>query len=176
MNTQRIVRQASLGNRLAQKMLFDKYAQQMMHVCMRYMQRMELAEDCLMTGFMKAFSNLGSLKINKESDFGRWLVTIMINECLMQLRKRELEYISIESTSLSAVESDVEDGLALENIYKQIALLPSGYRAVFNLYVIDGYSHQEIAQKLGISIGTSKSQLARARKVLQEKLVDYAKF
>lgn len=170
----KLLKQAAKGNRLAQKSLFDQYAHGMMHVCLRYMIRVEVAEDCLMTGFMKAFLNLGALQIKKESDFRRWLVTIMINECLMQLRKNEIEYTSIEQAADSFVKNEIEEGLAAKDIHKQISLLPEGYRTVFNLYVIDGYSHQEIAHKLGINIGTSKSQLARARKILQEKFIDYA--
>ena len=155
----------------AQKMLFDKFAPKMLSVCLRYMKNTQKAEDVLQDGFVKIFGKLNEFK--REGSFEGWVRRIMVNTSLDALRKNEktkydqsiddvsykLEYNDPNATSL-----EVEDLLAL------VKQMPTGYRIVFNMFAIEGYSHKEIAEKLQISENTSKSQYMRARAYLRERL------
>ena len=159
------------GDRTAQKKLYDSLAAKMFAICLRYMGQRDAAEDVLQEGFITLFSRLDSY--SGEGSFEGWARKIFVNTALMELRKKDALKMSEDLETAWNVSSDgvsqVQSVGYLE-LLKLIASLPPGYRTVFNLSVIEGYSHREIAQTLGITEATSRSQLQRARVMLQEKI------
>lgn len=153
-----------------QKAVYNHYSPKMFSLCLRYIKERAAAEDVLIIGFMKVFDRIHQFK--GTGSFGGWIRRIMVNECLMYLEKEKNLYneIGIDSVLPAPICYQPSDDLAVEDIMKLINSLPIGYRTVFNLFAIEGYSHQEIAQKLKISENTSKSQLSRARNHLQKML------
>ena len=156
----------------AQRAMYEKYAPQMFPICLRYVKEVSEAEDVLITGFMKVFDKIHTY--TGEGSLGGWIRRIMINESLGYLRRNKTMYLQVE---MDAVERQpdlqlINDHLQTEDLLKMVAELPLGYRTVFNLYAIEGYSHKEISQLLGISENTSKSQLSRARGLLQQRLLE----
>ena len=156
----------------AQQQVFDLYSSRMYGICYRYVKDPMEAEDILVTAFTKVFERIGQFK--GEGSFEGWIRRIMINEALTFLRKSRS--MAIE-TDLEKAETEpdyqrLSDHLEEEDLLKMIQQLPAGYRVVFNLYAIDGFSHKEIASRLGISENTSKSQLSRARVYLQKLLAE----
>lgn len=161
------------GDAKAQKYLFDAFATPMFRLCWRYIKDQSEAEDTLLTGFQKVFSSIKSFEYRDDKSLENWIKKIMVNECLMRLRKTNnfnLTSISDEMPVLSDI--DLESNLSAEDIYALILELPAGYRTVFNLYVIEGYSHKEIASQLQISELTSRSQLSKAKAMLRVKLTN----
>lgn len=154
-------------DRKAQKALYEAYAPVLMAIGIRYMKDVHLAEDMVAEAFIKIFTKIRSYK--DEGSFEGWMKRIMINECLMQLRKnqRQYMYVPVEQAEIE-IDPVALDELGEAEILKVVSELPEGYRTVFNLYVIEGYKHREIAEILGISIHTSKSQLIMAKRRLQE--------
>jgi RNA polymerase sigma-70 factor (ECF subfamily) len=122
----------------------------------------------MIQGFMKIFDKIGQFSFN--GSFEGWIKRIMVNEALMKLRSVKNIEVDMDEVSASNFKTNETTSLEREDLMKMIQSLPQGYRTVFNLYAIEGYSHAEIATQLGISEGTSKSQLSRARALLQEKL------
>lgn len=164
-----LARAISKGDPKAQSMLYERYSPKMLSICLRYMGDMMEAEDVMIEGFMRIFDKIG--QFNFKGSFEGWMRRIMVNEALMRLRGKkminvELEEVRQESSTAVSAESE----LNAQELLKLVNELPVGYRTVFNLYAIEGYSHAEIAEQLGISEGTSKSQLSRARALLQERL------
>ncbi|MEZ4988216.1 MAG: sigma-70 family RNA polymerase sigma factor [Saprospiraceae bacterium] len=156
----------------AQREVYERYAPVMMGVCRRYLSRIEDAEDVLVESFCKVFEHIG--QYNGNGSFEGWIRRIVVNECLMFLRKKHAlrnAYEIQEHFDLRTEEHTV-DKLAADDILYLLDQLPNGYRTVFNLYVLEGYKHREIADLLEISINTSKSQLILAKKRLQELLQD----
>jgi RNA polymerase sigma-70 factor (ECF subfamily) len=155
----------------AQKALFDIYAPKLYVVCLRYLKDQMRAQDVLQDTFVKIFANISNYK--SEGAFEGWLKKIAVNTCLDQLRKDKklLTDVSIDDVShkLSS-ESFSAEKLMADDLLKLVQALPDGYRTVFNLFAIEGYSHQEIAQQLGISESTSKTQYLRARAYLKERI------
>lgn len=156
---------------LAQKHLYEHYSAKMYALCCRYIPSKMEAEDVLITAFTKLFERIDQFK--GEGSFEGWIRRIMVNESLTYLRRNKNMYLE---TEIEAVDREpdfakLENSLEAEDLMKLINQLPTGYRMVFNLYAIDGYSHKEIAEQLGISENTSKSQLSRARALLQKHLV-----
>jgi RNA polymerase sigma factor (sigma-70 family) len=153
----------------AQRYLYDKYAARMLAICTRYLpDRME-AEDVMIEGFMKVFEKIDQYK--SEGSFEGWVRRLMTNEALMQLRSKRQLWVSIEADETLQIPADTtwaDQNLETEDLMTIIQQLPMGYRTVFNLYAIEGYGHAEIAELLNISESTSKSQLHRARTVLQQ--------
>lgn len=150
----------------AQKVIYDRYAPAMLGVCRRYVRDWMEAEDVLSEGFYKAFTKIKQFTFS--GSFEGWLRRIMVNESLMHLRKRNDFNLALESSNLQLTASNQADDLANTNsILELLDKLPTGYRTIFNLFVIEGYKHNEIAEQLNISINTSKSQLIKARKRLQ---------
>lgn len=137
-------------------------------LCLRYVKETAAAEDVLIIGFMKVFDKIDQFK--GTGNFGGWIRRIMVNECLMYLEKEKNLYneIGLDGIVPPPFQNQPSDDLDVEDLMKLINSLPSGYRTVFNLYAIEGFSHQEIALKLDISENTSKSQLSRARIHLQK--------
>ena len=156
-------------DRKAQKLLYERLAPELFGVCKRYIRKREDAEDVLVEAFFKILGNIGSFK--GEGSFKGWARRIVVNECLMFLRRRdEFRFdIGIEDWDVPIPEN-FSSALTAQDILNQLDRLAPGYRTIFNLYVIEGYKHREIAEMLGISINTSKSQLSLARKRMQELL------
>jgi RNA polymerase sigma-70 factor (ECF subfamily) len=154
------------NNRKAQEQLYKQFADKMFLTCFRYLKNEDDAADILNSGFYKAFKNIGACGFENEIAFECWLRKIMVNEALMFLRKtkREVKSVEIEQVLFTGFS---ENHLADEDYLKLIQNLPEGYRTVFNLYAIEGYSHQEIGEMLDIAESTSRSQLSRAREMLQ---------
>lgn len=168
-NEKILIKKADSGNSEAQKWLYEKYAPKMLGVCRQYIKDLHFAEDVMVGGFVKVFKYLNTFK--HEGSFEGWIRRIMVRECISFLRKsqpivfddevyKEVQKNQVVTTS----EFDVEQ------IQSLIDALPEGYRVVFVLYAIEGYQHKEIGEMLRISESTSKSQLHKARKMLQEKL------
>lgn len=166
MNEKDLIAACKKGNRKAEKLLWEQYSPLMFGVCRRYVKTLEDAEDILVEAFTKVFSNLDSFK--GMGSFEGWIRRIVVNEALMFLRKRHNFHMVMEISKIE-VESQmtIEDELAAQDILNLLDQLPTGYRTVFNMYVLEGYKHREIAEVLGISINTSKSQLILAKKRLQ---------
>ena len=156
------------GDRKMQKELYDRFSAKMFGVCLRYAGNTEEAEDILQEGFIKVFKKIGSYR--GEGSFEGWIRRIFVNTAIEQFRRKtymqpitEREENSVEATYLSVL-----DNLAEKDIVKLVQRLSPGYRTVFNMYVVEGYTHRQIAESLGISEGTSKSQLSRAKIILQD--------
>ena len=164
-----IIQGCKQQDRKAQKALYDRFAPIMFGVCKRYVKDKADAEDILVEGLFKALSNIHQFQGN--GSFEGWIRRIIVNEALMFLRKQKDWLVSLEvykadnPTSIS-----IEDEMIAADILTLLTELPTGYRTVFNLYVIEGLKHREIAELLGISINTSKSQLILAKKRMQELL------
>jgi len=156
------------GDRSAQNCLYKKFGGKMLANCKRYLKDQMEAEDALMEGFLKVFLRINEFK--NEGSIEGWIRRIMVNECLMNLRKRKIAFPMEEEALLVPEPASALDQLTSLEIQEHILRLPDGFRTVFNLYAIEGYSHAEIAEQLGISEGTSKSQLSRARVLLQQKI------
>ncbi len=156
-------------DRISQKHLFDSFSDGMLMVCMRYVKSLPDAEEIMLNGFYNFFKSIDRFEYKGQGSIGGWLKKIMVNECLIFLRKKGSLKIMDEGY---AQEISVDDGMLARmntnEIFQLIMTLPSGYRTVFNLFVVEGYSHKEIAGMLGISEGTSKSQLNKARVLLQK--------
>ena len=159
-------------DRNAQQQLFDLYSSKMYALCYRYVRHAMEAEDILVTAFTKIFERIDQFK--GEGSFEGWIRRIMVNEALTYLRKSRTMYLEtdLEQADREPDYDRIGDHLEAEDLMKMIQELPAGYRLVFNMYAIDGYSHKEIAEHLGISENTSKSQLSRARVYLQKILAD----
>ena len=172
MHIPELIREAKKGSAAAQKCLFDLFADKMMLVCRRYMKSTEDAEELMLNGFYKFFKNLPSFHYQSDAALFMWLKKIMINECLMFLRKKTVFTIVSDSVAEDlTVEHDVLNNLSAVEIFNLILQLPVGYRTIFNLHVIEGMAHAEIAGLLGIAEGTSKSQLSKAKTLLQKMLL-----
>lgn len=154
----------------SQRDLYEKFSGKMYTLCLRYIKDETEAEDVLVGGFMKIFNNIQQYQ--GEGSFEGWIRRIMVNDSLQYIRKNKSMYlqVDIENAQYSSNTEAIESQLAAEDLLKIVSCLPMGYRTVFNLYAIEGYSHQEIADLLAISVNTSKSQLSRARALLQKTL------
>lgn len=158
------------GKRKAQNALYKMFAPKMYAVCLRYSKDSTEAEDILQDGFIKVFQHMGAFK--HEGSFEGWVRRIMINTALERFRKKNPLFPvgDIYPTAKNMKYEDIESNISADELLGLVQKLPPGYRTVFNLYAIEGYSHQEIGEMLNISVGTSKSQLARARAALQQEI------
>ncbi len=158
-------------DRRAQQALYDRYSPIFFGVCKRYVKNREDAEDVLVEAFYKILTNIDSFK--GQGSFEGWMRRIVINESLMFLRKQHNFNLTVEINP--QIDGDIDpvspvDELQAQDILNLLDGLPTGYRTVFNLYAVEGFKHREIADMLGISINTSKSQLILAKKRLKELL------
>ncbi len=162
-----LINQVQNNNRAAQKQLFDQFSPTMLSTCRQYIKDLHNAEDVMLCAFMKVFQNINQYR--NDGSFEGWIRKIMIRESLSFLRsKKELDFIEDASQSVLSV---VSDSYEISNDYqKLIDDLPKGCRYIFVLSVIEGYKHQEISEMLNISVGTSKSQLAYAKKLLKQQI------
>ncbi|MGW9685435.1 RNA polymerase sigma factor [Flagellimonas sp. 2504JD1-5] len=168
-NERQLIKRAIAGNRQAHQFLYEKYASKMLSVCRQYIKDAQFAEDVMVNGFVKVFENLTSFQ--HLGSFEGWIRKIMVRESISYLRKKQFVVYDdevLESRPREANEST--SILDVEYVQQLIDNLPEGYKMVFLLYAIEGYKHHEIAEILEISEGTSKSQLFKARKMLQENL------
>ena len=171
--SERLVKACLKGDRSAQNKLYEQLAPKMFPVCLRYMGDREAAQDVLQDGFVTLFSKLDSY--SGTGSFEGWARKIFVNTALMQLRRNDVlkESEDLEDArDISSPEPTVYQNLQFQELLALIEELPPGFRTVFNMYVIEGYSHKEIAGELGISENTSRSQLQRARALLQKKILE----
>src|ERR1035437_9805074 len=155
----------------AQKLLFERFSRKMMGVCLRYADRTEEAEDMLQNGFIRVFEKIETFR--GSGSLEGWIRRIVVNESLMYLRKNKAMRLNIDIEDAKYMipgNSHVGENMNEKDLLKMIRQLSIGFRTVFNMYAIEGYSHKEIAEQLGISEGTSKSQYSRARTHLQNML------
>jgi RNA polymerase sigma-70 factor (ECF subfamily) len=156
------------NNRKAQEQLYRLYSGKLFAVCLKYSRNYTEAQDNLQDGFLIIFQKIGQYSF--KGSFDGWLKRVMINNVLQQYRQQTfLSLVNEDIAEDYEIELD-DDSISLDYLLKIIQELPDRYRLVFNLYVIDGYSHAEIAEMLNINIGTSKSNLARGRMILKEKI------
>ena len=152
-----------------QKKLFDKYSRLMMAICLRYANTQEEAEDIFQEGFITVFQKMGTFK--GTGSLQGWLKKVFVNTAIQHYRSnskiRNARFVNGESVQI-ATSGNILESLGLQDIMKAIQALPTGYRTVFNLFAIEGYSHKEIAAQLGISEGTSKSQYYDAKRHLRQ--------
>jgi RNA polymerase sigma-70 factor (ECF subfamily) len=171
LDEQELIRQCLSDNPNAQKLLFERFVAPMARLCIRYLKDNSVAEDTMMEGFMKVFDGLKNFKFQGQHSLGMWMRKIMVNECLMKLRKdRSRFFMDVDESSMD-VNKITNDHFSVDDISGLIDRLPAGYRIVFNLYAIDGYSHKEISALLNISESASRSQLTHARSKLKELLI-----
>lgn len=158
------------GKNSAFKEVYDLYSRAMFNICMRMLNNRDEAEDVLQESFISAFKNIK--QYTGEASFGSWLKRIVINRCIDAVKKRSLHLVPLDDMDQAQEEAYEEDPDAdvytVESVKNGISQLPDGYRIILTLYLFENYSHRMIAEKLGISEGTSKSQYSRARKKLAE--------
>jgi RNA polymerase sigma-70 factor (ECF subfamily) len=168
-NNTALISRAKTDNREAQHMLYEKYAPKMLSICRYYIKDLQHAEDVMLNGFFKGFTNLKQFE--DKGSFEGWLRKIMVRESISFLRqKKQLDFSLEDSNYDLEYHNDIYDKINVAEIQELIDTLPEGYRIVFVMYAIEGYKHHEIAKMLDVSEGTSKSQLSKARKMLQKKL------
>jgi RNA polymerase sigma-70 factor (ECF subfamily) len=154
----------------SQRMLFEQYAGKMMTICRRYACDQKEAEDMLQEAFIRVFTYIHQYKF--EGPLGAWLMRIAVNSALKILQNKKIHFSEIRESqqTFNAVDPHALSNLSEDELLKLISNLPEGYRIVFNLYVLEGYSHEEIARLLDIRPATSRSQLSKARRMLQEQI------
>jgi len=169
-NEKQLIKKSIKGDQQAQKLLYEKFSPKMLGVCRQYIKDLHFAEDVMVNGFVKMFNHLGSYQY--KGSFEGWVRSIMVRESISFLRKKQFVVYDDDAVEVrEEVLGPISDGLLdMEYVQYLIDGLPEGYKAVFLLYAIEGYGHKEIAEMLAISEGTSKSQLFKARKMLQENL------
>lgn len=163
----------------AQREVYDRFAATLMAVCMRYARNREEAEDLLQDGFIRIFDYLHQYRC--EGSLEGWARRVIVTTCInhTRTRHRELEKEGLDEyheQTLGDGFMDYSDRFELKELMGMVAELPNQYRTVFNLFVIDGYNHQEISDMLGISVGSSKSNLSRARAILQKRITAKEKY
>lgn len=169
MSLEQLIDDCRNNDRKAQEQLYKLYKSKLFAVCLKYSRNYAEAEDNFQDGFVIIFNKIG--QFNFKGSFEGWMKRIMVNNVLQQYRN--VTYLDMVNKDIADEDTDVEiddENIPLEFLMKIIQELPDRYRLVFNLYVIDGYPHKEIAEMLGITVGTSKSNLARSRMILKEKI------
>ncbi len=172
-----LIKNCIRGNKKAQYELYERYRSPMFTVCLGYASDRDMAEDMLQEGFIRVFNNLKSFK--KKGSFDGWVRRVFVNNCLNYIRTNKIgSYVYIEKDNQleNFLDWDVNTALSqleVEDFEIIISKLPLGYRTVLNLFFVEGFTHQEIAKNLEISTGTSKSQLAKAKKKLRENINEY---
>lgn len=164
-NEETLIKHCIDNRRSAQESLYNQYYQQLYVIAMRYLGDYHDTEDAIILTFTKVFKSLQSFQFQGQGSLGKWIRTILIRESIRILNKRkqlnfdaDIKYVNTPSSNANSLEQ-----MQAEDIMKMIDQLPTGYRTIFNLYVIEGYTHREIASMLNISENTSKTQLKKAR-------------
>ncbi len=152
-----------------QRALYDQYSRKMYGLCQRYADNTDDAQDILQEGFIRVFRKVDTFR--GQGSFEGWIRRIMVHTSIEHYRRNSRYFmVEVEQAHGVELEATVLSSMGRDEILQLVNQLPVGYRTVFNLYVIEGYTHQEIGLMLDISVGTSKSQLSRAKKILQEKI------
>ena len=175
MTEQDLIKGCIKQDRKCQEELFRRFAGKMLVVCMRYARHQMEAEDMLQDAFIKVFTHIE--RYEGKGSFEGWIRKIVVNTALKHIDRKSFtqEQIGVEQDYDAAVDPDVFSHLGERELLKMVADLPEGYRVVFNLYAIEGYSHKEIAELLDIGESTSRSQLVKARKMLQDRVLNVQK-
>lgn len=171
LSEEQLVRRCLKNDRGAADELYRRFAPKMYGICLRFARNQAEAEDLLQEGFIKVFSYLGTFRY--DGSLEGWVRRIIVNNSINYYRQKSPWFENVETSreaNREMSDCDVVSALSAEELLGFIRQLPEGYRMVFNLYVIEGYLHKEIAEMLGISESTSKTQLLKARKALQEKI------
>ncbi|NNE54591.1 MAG: RNA polymerase sigma factor [Flavobacteriales bacterium] len=164
-------------DRVSQRQVYEMYYSKMLGVCMRYTKDLDQAKDLLQDGFIKVFAKVG--KFNQEGSFEGWIRRIVVNTCIDHFRRQRNEFVLVDNDSVleqySGVDEDEDDSSQYEfkasQVIEAMQYLSPAYRTIFNLYVFENLQHKEIAKRLDITIGTSKSNLAKAKKNLKKILL-----
>lgn len=167
MDLEKVINLCHKNDPQGQKLLYERFINPMARLCTRYIEDDAEAADALIEGFMHVFDSIKKFEYRSDQALEAWIKKIIINQCLGALRKKRKMVMAQDEMTIQETH-DQESGLAAEEIIDLIRLLPKGYRVIFNLAAIDGYSHKEIAKVLGISESTSRSQLTRARNLLKD--------
>ena len=168
MSLKELIHNCKRGDRIAQEQLYRNYAQILFGICLKYSRNKTEAEDNLHDSFMTIYDKIGQYKF--KGSFEGWIKRITVNTVLQKYRKEEyLKVVTDNVAEESEIDSEYLD-IELATLLRYIQELPNKYRLTFNLYVLDGFTHKEISEQLGTSEGTSKSNLARARMILKEKI------
>ncbi len=172
MDEKKLIEQCLKNDKAAQKVLYQTYASKMYAVCLRYASKRVMADDILQEAFIKVFKYLPSFKF--QGSFEGWIRRIVVNTALDHIKRFAEPFEDLEeniSESVTINTDEITSNLSVQDLITIIQELPEGKRMIFNLYVFEGYNHKEIAEMLGISVMTSKGQLSKAKKMLQEKLL-----
>lgn len=176
---QELAERCRRGDNEARRQLYEHYADRMFAVCLRYAGNHELAEDFLHDGFLKIFESMDKFVWRGDGSLRAWMEKVMVNTVLQYFRKQDVLHQSVDLDSVpevySAPDASLIDGIPVKQLLQFIGELPVGYRTVFNLYVLEGKSHKEIAQMLGIQEKSSASQLARAKATLAVRVNEWMK-
>lgn len=169
MTLKELIDEAKKGSIAAEQALFNRLSGNFFLLCLRFVKNTQDAEELLLDGFQKFFGTLKDYSYKSDAGVMSWLNNIMVNGCISFLRNKRIFNIVAEPFETDAIlDEDRLDKLSVEEIHAMIRQLPTGARTIFNLYAVEGYKHEEIAEALGITVSTSKSQLARARFLLQK--------
>ena len=168
-NETKLIQMASKNNREAQHLLYELHAPKMLSICRYYIKDVHQAEEVMLNGFFKVFKHLKSFK--NEGSFEGWVRRIMVREAISFLRrKKNIEFVAEDEYLEKDYSNNIKTNIEVAEIQQVIDSLPEGYKMVFVMYAIEGYKHNEIAELLNISEGTSKSQLFKARQILQQRI------
>ncbi|WP_228852452.1 RNA polymerase sigma factor [Aegicerativicinus sediminis] len=168
-NGKNLIKKAKKQDREAQHLIYEIHAPKMLSVCRYYIKDVQVAESVMLKGFFKVFTKIDQFR--EEGSFEGWIRRIMVREAISHIRSnKRIEYSIEEVKSPHETTNNIEVSMGVEQIQAIIDELPEGYKMVFVMYAIEGYKHQEIAEILGISESTSKTQLFKARKMLQDKI------
>jgi RNA polymerase sigma-70 factor (ECF subfamily) len=177
LSEEKLIEGCIAGNRTAQRQLYEQYSPLFFALCLRYMSRYEEAEDVLIMGFTAIFEKIHTYK--NEGSFEGWMKKVMVHTALSTIRANRMPYFlrknesSLNDAEIATSQNVTFSAISVKEIMYQIQQLSDGYRTIFNLSVIEGYSYEEVADILNLSVGTIRSQLAKARKILQKKLKGY---
>ncbi|MDX1477169.1 MAG: RNA polymerase sigma factor [Saprospiraceae bacterium] len=166
-----LVRSCLDGDLKSQRELYEQYKRPMFRLCLRYASCRQDAEDFLQDGFLKVFKDLHQYR--QQGPLGAWMRKVMVNTILQHFRRQKHLFAPVEVQSLAETyhqDEQITGAMDAEMLTRYIQGLPDGYRLVFNMYVVEGYTHADIADELGISVGTSKSQLSKAKAMLRKRL------
>ena len=175
LNEEELLNGCKKGDRSFQKALYERYCQKMLVVCLRYSRTTAEAEDILQESFVKVFQAIKNFR--HESKLETWITRIMVNTALNFQRKKLYLFPMVDVQEIELPEQEISlSSIHFTQLVEMIQSLPQGCQIVFNLFAVEGYNHKEIADMLGISEGTSKSQYSRARMLLQEKILKESKY
>jgi RNA polymerase sigma-70 factor (ECF subfamily) len=169
----KLIKQCAKNDKRAQKEIYQLFAGKLFSICLKYSKNRQEAQDNFQDGFITIFSKIG--QFNFKGSFEGWLKRIMVNTVLLKYRNKSVLNIVTEEIPDEVIVDIDDDEISLDFLLSLIQELPERYRLVFNLYVLDGYSHKEVSQMLHIAEGTSKSNLARARAILKQKVENHQK-